>query len=131
MLTVNTELIPFLEEMMYEFMDQKLEVCLIPPKEQEWEDRGTMHRVATSVNPEWYQKMCAEFPRPVQPSQPVEKGIKKRTIVKRRDTVKLFERLLKYLKSKSKYAPYLIDEAQRRLELCQDAEGIEPWNNQF
>lgn len=127
MLTINTELIPFLEEMMYEFIDQRLEVVKIRSQTHE----GSFNRAVSGINPEWYQRMCADFPRPIQPSQPREKRIKKRTIVKRKDTIKLFNRLIKFCKSKSKYAPYLVDEAQRRLDLCQEVEGLEPWDNQF
>jgi hypothetical protein len=73
---------------------------------------GSFNLVPTVTNPEWYRKMCGDFPRPGRGGQKK----KPRTIVKRRHTLEVFHLLLKNRKSESKYASYIIDEAQRRLE---------------
>lgn len=113
---VDPDLIQIIEEMLYEFETNKPEVCLVPSQDENCAEYGGMIRVATTQNPEWYRNMCGDFPRPVQPSQPREKSENKRTVIKRKDTVSIFNRLLEYGGSKSKYAGYIIGEAQRRLE---------------
>ena len=49
MQTVNMELIPFLKEMMYELMDQKLEVV----KSRSRTHEGSFKREVSTVNTEW------------------------------------------------------------------------------
>lgn len=122
---VTSELIPILEEILYEFMDSKPEVCLIPSKIESCAKDGGMIRVATIQNPGWYKNMCLDFPRP-------GRGGKKknpRTIIKRKETIRLIERLVKHKNSKSKYASYVTGEALRRFEIYSG--NIEPWDNQF
>ena len=109
---IPPELIPIIEEMLYEFMDNRLDVCLVPSQDENCAKDGGMIRVATTQNPEWYQEMCFEFPRPGRGGRKK----KPRTIVKRIETIKLINRLIKLRKSESKYAPYVIWEAERRLE---------------
>lgn len=127
---INPELIPILEEILFEFMGSKPEICLVPSNDENCAKDGGMIRVPTTVNPEWYQRMCKDFP-PVNWKQYKKFRKKQRTIVKRKDTVKNIKLLIKNLESSSKYAPYIIDEAQHRLELYQRVDGVKPFENQF
>ena len=88
---VNPELVEILEEILFEFMGSKPEICLVPSGDPNIASDGGMIRVPTTVNPEWYQRMCKDFPRPSQPSNPVAFKKKPRTIVKRKDTIKNIE----------------------------------------
>jgi len=127
---LNPELSPIIEEMLFEFMGSKPEICLIPSKDENCAKDGGMIRVATIVNPKWYQEMCADFP-PVNWKNYNPHRKKQRTIVKRKDIVALMERILKNGESSSKYASYIIGEAERRLEIYSDTEKLEPWKGQF
>lgn len=127
---IDSQLVPFLEEMLYEFQDSRLEVCLVPSNDPETAADGGKTRACTGQNPLWYQRMCKEFP-PVNWKQYRPGRKKQRTIVKRRDTINNIRCLIKNLRSSSKYAPYIVDEAQHRLEVEQEADGITPWDNQF
>lgn len=124
---VKTELVPILEEILFEFQTSKPEICLIPSKNESCAKDGGMIRVATISNPQWYRRMCSCFPRSGSG------GRKKnpRTIVKRKGTEKNIKLLIKNLKSSSKYAPYIISEAQYRLELYQRVGDIKPFKDQF
>lgn len=126
---ITDDQIPILEEILWEFEGSSPEVCLIPSKDEACAKDGGMIRVATISNPEWYKKMCADFPRKAQPSQLREKRFNKRTIIKRIGTARIIRTLIKYRESKSKYAPYIIDEMDRRIEMHEDQ--FEPWDNQF
>ncbi len=119
---LTPELADTIEEMMWELMDNKPQTDKIRSPTHE----GSFNRVPTVTNPEWYQKMCAAFPRPDRGGQKK----KPRTVVKRRHILEVFRVLLKNGKSKSKYAGYITDEAQRRLE-SYSPETAEPWDNQF
>ena len=109
---ISDEIRDIIEDMLYEFLDNKCTKELAPS------DRNSSGRyvVYTGFSPEWYSAMCRDFPRPVQPSNPVVKVGCTRTIVKRAHIIYVMNTLLDNGKSASKYAPYIIGEAQSRLE---------------
>ena len=128
---INPDLIPVIEEMLYEFIESKPETYLVPSRHEDCAKDGGMIRAAMVRNPEWYRNMCADFIRPPK----IKRRLKKhpRTRVKRKHTIAVIELIIKNGGSTSKYAPYIIEEAKRRyaiLERC-IAPQFDEWNNQF
>lgn len=122
----NQELLPIIEEMLSEFMESKPDTIKVPSNTHE----GSWNRVTTTFNPEWYRGMCSDFPRGYDRHNKKGPNKKKpRTIVKRKETIFLMERLIKNKKSESKYASYIIGEAERRLEIYSG--NTTEWKGQF
>lgn len=116
---ITQDLIPILEEMLYELSTNRLETCLVPSRIESYRDSGGMIRVSTSNNPKWYKDLCDLFPD----SRPKGRNKKKpRTIVKRKHILKLLDCLIRNHKSPSKYAHHIIDEAKRRNEFYDEHE---------
>jgi len=123
---IPEHLISILDELYFELSSQKLEVCLIPNKDISKTDRKL--RVATSINPEWYQELCNNYPS--------TRNRKKKlfdTKIKRKYILKVFERMIRNKKSKSIYAKDLLKIAKDRFELYEKLKEGEliPWDNQF
>ena len=118
---VRHELIPYIEEMLFEFMESKPIVDLVPSKNVErFERNGCMVRVATVQNPSWYKEMCLLY----MEQRPNRK--KEQTIIKRNYTIKIIEVMIKNKRTMSKYAHHILIEANRRYRQFDI-----PWNNQF
>lgn len=123
---VDPELIPIIEEMLFEFMASKPDTIKVPSRTHE----GSWNRITTTFNPEWYRGMCSDFLRGYDKHNRKGPNKKKpRTIVKRKETVLLMNRLIKNIESKSKYASYILGEAERRLEIYSG--NSTEWKDQF
>ena len=123
---VDHKLILIIEEMLFEFMGSKPDTIKVTSRTHE----GSWNRITTTYNPEWYRDMCSDFPRGYDKHNRNGPNKKKpRTIVKRKETIFLMERLIKNMESKSKYASYIIGEAERRLEIY-SGHSTE-WKDQF
>ena len=119
MVTVEPELKPFLDEMLLELSENRLEVCLVPNRDPDKPER--MLRAAVSQNPEWYRELCRLYPDTRPPGKYKKKP---RTIIKRRAVTRILSVMVSKGYSVSKYAEYLRDVAHSRID-------IKPWNNQF
>lgn len=123
---VDPELIPIIEEMLFEFMGSKPDTIKVPSRTHE----GSWNRITTTFNPEWYRGMCSDFPRGYGKHNRKGPNKKKpRTIVKRKEAIILMERLIRNMESKSKYASYVLGEAERRLEIYSG--NSTEWKDQF
>lgn len=123
---INPKLIPIIEEILSEFMESKPDTIKVPSKTHE----GSWNRITTTFNPEWYRDMCKDFPRGYDKHNRKGPNKKKpRTIVKRKETILLMERLIKNMESKSKYTSYIAGEAERRLEAYSGSQS--EFENQF
>ena len=123
---VDPELITIIEEMLFEFMGSKPDTIKVPSRTH----KGSWNRITTTFNPEWYRGMCSDFPRGYDKHNRKGPNKKKpRTIVKRKETIFLMERLIRNMESKSKYASYIVGEAERRFEIY-SGHSTE-WKDQF
>ena len=129
MIYINENLIPFIKEMLYELEENRLKVCLVPSEDEQCAKDGGMIRAATSINPVWYQELCAMYPPMNWKKGNGFNKKKKRTILKRYNILQILRRMIKYKKSKSMHAEYLLDIAKDRKESYEDS--FIPWNNQF
>lgn len=123
-ISIPEGIIPYLDEMLLEMDECRLEVCLIPSRK----DPDGKIRAATGQNPLWYQTLCAIYPRPGRTKAEI------RTIIKRRYTIKVLERMISGKHSTSKYAEYLVGVARDRQEFYDSLEKQDmnvPWDNQF
>lgn len=134
MITINDNLIPVLDEMLYELSEQRLEVCLIPSQKPEIADNGGMIRAVTGQNPLWYKELCEAYPcTRIKKRNPRRDG----TRIKRPDTLNILKWMIKNKKSRSLYAPFIKDVAEGRLESYEqwkkeeDAKYNVPFDNQF
>jgi hypothetical protein len=131
-MVIDSALVPLLDEMFYELSEERLEVGLVPGNNPEKVDNGRMIRVAISVNPDWYQELCAMYPGSRTKHRPPHR---KDTKIKRQYIMIVLERMIRNRRSNSKYAEYLLDYAKDRkgsLDSYQEEEHVpEPWNNQF
>lgn len=126
-MVVEEELIPFLDEMYMDLSTYKLEVCLIP-----FGKDGRCIRAAHSQNVDWYRKFCENYPcTRIKKRNPRKDGTK----IKRKDTLKILERMIRNKKSKSKYALDLLQIAEDTKKLYDELQAEEekeiPWDNQF
>ncbi len=123
-------LIIFLDEMLYELYENRLEVCLIPSEDQACADDGGMIRVPISQNVEWYQELCKLHPRTYVRHTQIRKI---RTKLKRRNIIMVLEGMIKNKKSRSEHAPFLLGVAQSRKETIEKLEAAEykTWDGQF
>src|SRR3989339_467873 len=97
-----------LELMLYDLLENKLEVEKVFPDKEKYMDRyfqdGCGIRSKSSSNVEWYCELCKMHTKPEYKISKIDgKKIKKRT-------------------SKSKHSPYLLDIAQRYRESFKDNE---------
>lgn len=72
--------------MLIELESSRLEVCLVPSPNPTHERK---QRVAVTQNPEWYSRLCREFPRRDRGGYKA----KPRTMIKRSHTLKALERM--------------------------------------
>jgi len=132
MVKITLDLIPLLDEMYYELSSERLEVCLIPSRDPEVAAYGGMIRAVTSRNPAWYRSLCNDYPCTRAKKR---KGKKDYTKIKRRDILKILERMIRNKKSNSIYAEQMLDVAKDRKELydrlATETLGDVPWDNQF
>jgi hypothetical protein len=98
-----------LEMMLAELESSCLEVMLVPCKRPV--NSGGCIRVAASRNCTWYRRYCARHL-----SDRRRKNNAVDTRIKRRDTLRLLNRLISGKSSISKYAPELLGLAKRRAE---------------
>lgn len=106
---VSREVVLCLKEMLYELEDNHLSVVLIPQKEPL--NHGACLRKACSHNAEWYQEFCG---RHESNRKRIYRNFK--TKIKRRETIRMLNRLIEKGNSESKYAEELIEFAQDRAE---------------
>lgn len=124
---INSQLIPYFNEMLMELYECKLEVCLIPSEIESVRKDGGMIRVAYSKNPEWYSELCSLYIRKSN------KKKKFRTIIKRKNIINILINIIKNKYSNSKYAEYLFNIAKDRKKTENDylINNLQPWENQF
>lgn len=127
MVTIDDELIPFLDEMYMDLSTHKLEVCLIP-----YDRDGRCVRAAHSQNVDWYQKLCEHYPCTRQKKRnPRKDG----TVLKRRNVMHVLEGMIRRKTSRSKYALDLLQIAEDTKKLYDELQAEEekeiPWDNQF
>lgn len=134
-MVVDDNLIPLLEEMLYELMENRLVVCVVPGNDGNVNDDGRKVRAVTSQNVEWYQELCLAYP-----STRIRKNLSPDTKIRRKNVVRVLERLIATGKSLSMYAGDLIAVATDRHKLYellavsdteQELLGLDPWDNQF
>lgn len=95
-----------LELMLAELESTQLEVALVPCRREV--NIGGCIRVAVSRNCDWYRRFCSgHLSSRLRMKAAVD------TRIKRRDTVRLLQRLITGAPSKSKYAPELQRLAER------------------
>jgi len=116
-LIIQDDLISFLDEMLLELYENRLDVCLIPYGED-----GKCYRVAHSQNPVWYQELCSLYPDNRPPRKP-------RTIIKRQHIIKVLGVMINKKRSRSIYADFLTNIAKDRFKSMQPV--LEPWACQF
>ena len=122
-MVIDNDLIPLLDEMYFELSSERLEVCLIPSKQEGCAKDGGMIRAVCAQNPEWYQKLCFNYPCTRTKKRSNRKD---HTRIKRRNVLQLLERMVRNKKSNSMYAGDLLEVAKTRKELYEI-----PWKNQF
>jgi hypothetical protein len=123
-LDIPEDLIPYLDGMLLEMDECRLEVCLIPSQL----DLNGKIRAATGQNPVWYQVLCTMYLRAGCTKAKVQ------TIIKRQHTMRILEWMIERRYSTSKYAEYLMDVARDRQEFHDQMEkndGLKPWSHQF
>ena len=120
----SPEMAPYIEEMLLDLSEEYLDVCLIPSRVESVAKDGGMIRVVCNRNPLWYRQLCSHFPKTRQ-----RRRKKPQTSIRKEDIVAVAYNLLKNGHSKSKYASFIVDEAQRRLELMESK--LIPFNDQF
>lgn len=127
---IPDNLIIFLDEMLYELYENRLESELIPSEHPECAADGGKIRVAISQNVEWYQELCRLNPCTRTKSRGARKDWSK---IKRQNVIELLENMVKNKKSESMYAEFLLDVAQSRKETIDrlEKEELVEWNNQF
>lgn len=97
-----------LTEMLAELETYRLEVVLVP--QRRWTNEGGMIRVAAGKNAKWYSEFCREYP-----SSRRRIHRKHDTRIKRRNVLRLLNRLILTGKSRSKYAGCIRGLALRRV----------------
>lgn len=114
---LNSNLIPFVEEILDELKNQQIKVVLASNESFKERRDGARIRVAVRKNPEWYRALCANHPPKNWKRMYYEAKRKKpRTIIKRAHIYHVLKCMIKNGKSNSQYAPYIIKEAQRRAD---------------
>lgn len=97
-----------LNEMLDELESYRLEVVLVP--QRRYTNEGGMIRVAAGKNPKWYSEFCYDHS-----SSRVRVHSKHDTRIKRRNTLRLLNRLILTGASRSKYAGHIRGLAMRRV----------------
>ena len=97
-MTVHSHLIDSFNTMLDELNTYYLEVCLVPSKYYEYAIRGAKIRAVINCNPDWYRKLCEKYQ-----SSRIRKNSKSDTRIKRRNIIKLLERLAKNKTTTSYY----------------------------
>ena len=111
LMIIDAKYIVFLEEMLVELAECKLEVCLVPSKIPESAADGAMIRIVTSINPSWYSELASMYPKVNQ-----RKRKKPQTSIRRDSIISAIACMIKNKKSNSKYACFLLAVAEYRLE---------------
>lgn len=93
--------------MIAELESHRLAVALVPERRRTCE--GGMIRVAIEKNCTWYRRFCAAYP-----SSRVRKNAAPDTRIKRRDTLRLLDRMARGLRCRSKYEAPLRRIAENR-----------------
>lgn len=117
MLECSVVLIPYLEMMLFDFQQERLEVCLVPNKDGEKENDGRHIRATYSKNIFWYRELCALYP---DSRQRGAKKKKPRTIIKRKNIEEVLNTLIEKQKSTSKYAPFILNVAENYKRIFED-----------
>jgi len=89
--------------MLNELDQYYLEVCLTPSKYREYAIRGAKIRTVLNCNPNWYKKFCDKYQ-----SSRIRKSSKSDTRIKRRDVIRILERLAGGIGSSSFYVDDLV-----------------------
>lgn len=87
--------------MLEDLGEWRLDVTLKPAPEPAYRDHKV--RAVTSLNPLWYQDLCARCPGKAHPRRP-----RSATAVRRRDVVRVLKRLLRGHRGFSKYEDRLV-----------------------
>jgi hypothetical protein len=101
----------FIRDMIFDFEQEYHEVYCVPNRDENKEQDGRHIRVASNRNPEWYRKICAAFPKRKQ-----KRRKKPQTSIKKEDVINVMNTIIRKGYSGSKYTPYILDEARRRME---------------
>jgi len=121
-----SDLIPQLDEMLFELQTNELQVCLVPGDNLDAVKDGKMVRAAVGTNPGWCQELCLLNPCTRIKSRTTRKD---HTKVKRQYIIKVLEIMIKNQRSRSAYAEYLLGIAADRRDIA--TQDFEPWDNQF
>ena len=84
--------------LLWSLQNSSLEVILVPSRDREIASRGGMIRAVVSKNPDWYRKLCEDYP-----SARTRRSFKPDTKIKRNNIIKVLEKLSKGQKVRSKY----------------------------
>lgn len=134
-MVVPTDLVPLLEEMLYELMENRLEVQLVPGTVEEKNQDGCLTRAVTSCNVDWYKELCNQYHTNRTNKR---KHTRWDTKIKRKYIENVLKVMINKGVSNSMYADDLLTVAKDRFTLyekvsllgTQDEQGIS-WNNQF
>jgi hypothetical protein len=117
----HSELALFLQSLIDDFATEYLDVYLVPNKDEAKERDGRHLRAAMNRNPLWYRRVCAAFPKRKQ--RPRKKS---QSSVTKSDVIYIIQVIIRQGWSKSKYAPFILEEARRRYEA-----EFTPFEDQF
>lgn len=93
------------ESMYYDLIINRLDVTLVPSINPDRAANGCCSRVVVSRNPKWYREFCGKY---------LDK--RKKTIIKRKDIIRILDRLRKGNTSVSMYKEDLLDIANDMIE---------------
>jgi hypothetical protein len=90
-------------DMLDDLLANRPEVILVPSRQRECAERGGMIRMAISRNPVWYRALCNKYP-----SSRGRERRKPDTRVRRRNILRLLQRLANGEHVRSAYLPDLL-----------------------
>ena len=108
------------KRMLMQLQLEKLEVMLMPAPEQRYP--GHMVRTARNRNPYWYRKLCN-----MNESARGRQRLLPDTRIKRRSILSVLTQLVKKGRSRSKYAPQIIDLAIEEIDWEASQRSTEEW----
>lgn len=121
---VPDDLALYLDMMIQDMEENRLEVCLVPSRDDSCAQDGGMIRAACGVNPKWYSDLCRMYPR-----AGTEHRKHPRTIIKRRNVLCTLRTMRDKGRTCSKYAEYLIKVAEEYRDLFDTP--LKPFEDQF
>lgn len=123
-MNVPSELVPYLDMMIQDLEENRLEVCLVPNKDDGKAQDGRMLRAVCGTSPKWYSDLCSLYPR--EEKRPKKKP---RTIIKRWNVLRVLRVMRDRMETCSKYADYLIKVAEEYQDTFEPL--LKPFEDQF